>query len=472
MYKGWPRLFLLVVIVFICNSIYAKGIQEMKKNKQERLEEFSQQKFGMFIHWGAFSVPAGEWKGVDKGDSCIFMHLANLSSSEFEQIASQFNPVKFSAKEWVELAKAAGMKYIVFVAKHHDGFCVFDSKLTDFDMMDATSFKRDPVKELADECKKAGITFCTYYSVVDWHHPDFPAKYSQLTRQHPDGYHGIPNNKGDVEAYAAYMKGQIRELLTNYGDIGIMWFDGGGSFRNYNRKELLHGEELVKMIHELQPGCLINDRLGFSGDYGTPEQTIPGAKSASGTFETCMTLSKYWGYNKNDKDWKDANTIVRNLVDIAGKGGNYLLNVSPTAEGLIPEQEIKVLREVGQWLAVNGEAVYGTQAGPARSQMRVIGDVSEAGCLTVKPGKLFITIFTWPKSQRIFIEGMKGGIVKKCYLLADPEQKPLVFEPHERSLFIDLPKKSPSEHAGVVVIEYDPKENIDEKNVTGLTKDN
>ena len=279
----------------------------------DRLAWFNEAKFGLFIHWGPYAVPAGEWGGKSDYGEWIMLQ-ADVPVDEYEGLARGFNPVKFDAAEWVRLAKEAGMKYMVITAKHHDGFAMYDSKLTDYDIVDFTPFKRDPIKELSEESRKAGINFSVYYSIVDWHHPEFPARYSQIRRQFPQGYHGRPNPDADVAKYADYQMGQVRELLTHYGDIGILWFDGGGSFRNRDRKALLKGEELVRMIHELQPRTLINNRLGFGSDYGTPEQSIPSGPLGT-AFEVCMTLNRHWGYNKNDDDWKSAKTAPTNMVN-------------------------------------------------------------------------------------------------------------------------------------------------------------
>jgi len=235
------------------------------------------------------------------------------------------------------------MKYVVITAKHHDGFCMFDSKLTKYDIVDATPYARDPMKDLADAVRAQGMTFCFYYSVTDWHNRDFPAKYSQ------HGFHGDPTPDADPEKYVAYVKGQVRELLTNYGPIGILWFDGGGSFGKNNdaRIHVMHAQEIIDEIHQLQPNCLVNNRLGLPGDYGTPEQKIPGGKSDA-PFEVCMTLNKHWGYNRADNNWKDTSTVIHNLLDIVSKGGNYLLNVETTADGLIPQPAIDILADVGR----------------------------------------------------------------------------------------------------------------------------
>ena len=419
-----------------------------------RLEWFNQAKFGLFIHWGLYAVPAGEWgAGKDYGE--WIMLQADIPVRRYEAFAKEFNPTAFDAREWVALARDAGMKYLVVTAKHHDGFSLYDSKLTDYDIVDASPFGRDPLKELAEESRKAGLVFSTYYSVVDWHHPEFPARYSQIRKPFPDGYHGAPREEADVEKYAAYMKGQVKELLTNYGDIGILWFDGGGSFRNRDREALLDGKELVDMIHELQPKTLINNRLGFGADYGTPEQHIPAGPTGT-AFEVCMTLNRHWGYNKNDHDWKSADTVIHNLVDIASKGGNYLLNVGPDATGRIPEASQRILREVGAWLATNGEAIYGTTAGPASDNVRAGGSR-----MTQKPGRLYVTVLDWPKDGKVFLEGMKGRLVKKAWLLADTARKPLRFDARERSLTIDVPAAAPDPRATVIAIEVSDEEPIE-----------
>jgi alpha-L-fucosidase len=361
-----------------------------------RMRWFRQARFGMFIHWGVYSVPAGEWK--DKTNHAEWIMLTgNIPSAEYEKFAGQFNPVKFDAKEWVRIAKDAGMKYMVITSKHHDGFCMFDTKLTDYSIVKATPFKRDPMKELAAACKEAGIVFCFYYSDVDWHHPEFPAKYCQR------GFHGAPNPNADLEKYVAYMKGQVRELLTNYGPLGILWFDGGGSFKGEPMAKLLHSQEIIDMIRQLQPACLVNNRLGLPADYGTPEQRIPDQKSAT-PFEVCMTLNRHWGYNKNDTNWKEAPEVIHNLCDIASKGGNYLLNVGPTAEGLIPPDSVRILKDVGKWMAVNGQAIYGTTASPWKKH-------PFDGRCTVKGGTLYVQVFKWPSDGSLKIAGLKGEIV-------------------------------------------------------------
>src|SRR5581483_10691444 len=243
--------------------------------EEARLAWFRQARLGMFIHWGLYAVPAGQWPGRKSTARAEWIMLQEgIPSSEYEKLAPQFNPVKFDARAWVAVAKAAGMKYIVVTAKHHDGFSMFATEQTPYNIVDATPFKRDPLKELAEACHEAGIVFCVYYSIADWHYPDSPAEYQQrardpLTDRHlAYGFHGAPNPKADVKKYDAYMRAQVRELLTHYGPVGLVWFDGGGSYRGLpDRVGILEADKMAAMIHQLQPATLINNRLGFDADY-------------------------------------------------------------------------------------------------------------------------------------------------------------------------------------------------------------
>jgi alpha-L-fucosidase len=418
--------------------------QNQTMSTQERMQWWHEAKFGMFIHWGLYAVPAGEWKGQTNHAEWIML-TGNILSAEYEKFAGQFNPVKFDAKQWVQIAKDAGMKYIVITSKHHDGFSMYDSKLTNYDIIDATQFGRDPMKELAQACGEVGLKFCFYYSVVDWHHPEFPAKYSQR------GFHGNPNPNADLEKYVAYMQGQVRELLSNYGPIGIMWFDGGGSFQNAPMAELIHAQETIDLIRKLQPACIINNRLRLPADYGTPEQRIPGLAPET-AFEVCMTLNRHWGYNKNDNDWKSPETIIHNLADIAGKGGNYLLNVGPTAEGLIPEGSINTLREVGKWMKKYGDSIYGTTASPFEKL--------DWGRCTAKDGKLFLHVFDWPADGKLRVPDLKNKVIK-AYLLTEDSTNKLDFERENAdNLVINVPADAPDKIDSVVVLEIEGKPEV------------
>jgi alpha-L-fucosidase len=433
----------------------------LDEKQAARLAWFRDARLGLFIHWGLYSIPAGQWPGRESKDRGEWIMLQeNIPAAEYAKLAGQFNPVKFDAKAWVDVAKAAGMKYLVITAKHHDGFCLYDSKLTSYDIIDASPFKRDPLKELAAACREAGIIFCVYYSLPDWYHPEFPVQYSMR------GFHGAPNPKADVSKYADYMHGQIRELLTNYGPIGIVWFDGGGSFLNADRGALLRGEELRKTINTLQPAALINNRGGIPADYGTPEQRIPGGKLAE-SFEVCMTLNRHWGYNQFDQEWKSPATVVRNIADIVSKGGNYLLNVGPTAEGEIPTESVRILREVGAWTSQNAEAIYDAGASPfgdefgyedatkkdAEGQPLWV-ERNDWRC-TTKPGKLFFTLLQAPIDRRFTLPVFKNKVVK-AYLLADPTRTPLAIQRDKNEpISITLPARPPAGLAPVLCIEIE-----------------
>ncbi len=419
--------------------------------QQARMKWFNDARLGMFIHWGLYAIPAGQWPGrANTGRAEWIMLQENLTNADYEPLAKQFNPVKFDAKAWVAVAKAAGMKYLVITSKHHDGFAMYDSKVSPYNIVAATPFKRDPLKELAAACKEAGIVFCVYYSVADWHYPDSPAKYSQRRRdpvtnkQDPrSGFHGQPVDDPDVKKYDAYMRDQVRELLTNYGPIGIVWFDGGGAFRVPDKAEVLEADKMAAMIHALQPATLINNRLGVAADYGTPEQRIPGGKTVE-PFEVCMTLNGHWGYNRFDDKWKSPATVVRNIADIVSKGGNYLLNVGPTAEGEIPAEGIAILKEVGAWTSTNAAAIYGAGPTPFGAETN-----AEDWRCTTQPGKLFFTLLKWPGEK--FALPKFSNQITRAYLLADSSHAPLKVA----NGVVALPATAPAALAPVLCIEIE-----------------
>lgn len=361
-------------------------------NEDHRFKWWNEAKFGMFIHWGVYSVPADNTT-KSGGRSIAEWHLSNqqLQISEYEKYAPQFNPVKFDARAWVRKAKDAGMKYIVITTKHHDGFALWPSKLTSWRVGAASPFTRDPLKELAQECKRQGIRLGFYHSIMDWHHPDYLPRRGWETRS---------ASGADMNRYVDYMKGQIRELLTGYGPISVLWFDGG-----WERNEQdLRSKEVNQMIRELQPNILINDRNRLAEDFSTPEQTIPANALPNGRpWETCMTINDTWGFAKDDHNWKPTKTLVRNLIDIASKGGNFLLNVGPTAIGEFPPETDTRLAEVGQWLRKYGKAVYGSEKSPFKRP-------PSYGRVTRKGDSLFLHVFDWPANGELTIPGLKTPI--------------------------------------------------------------
>jgi alpha-L-fucosidase len=364
--------------------------------KQVRLAWFKEAKFGLFIHWGLYSIPAGYWKGErSPGIGEWIMNRMKIPVTEYEKLAGGFNPWKFDADAWAQMAADAGMKYVVITSKHHDGFAMYHSQVSPYNVYDATPFHRDPIKELAEACAKRGLKFGFYYSQSqDWHEPggggnnwDFPAN----------------DVKDKTGAYDQYLQGkvepQLRELLTNYGPVCLIWFD---------TPQMMTGERgprLAKIVRTLQPNTLIDGRLGSVGDYeSTGDNAIP-TTNKEGAWEVPATLNRTWGFRTDDHDWKSPGELVFKLVDIVSKGGNYLLNVGPTSEGVIPQPSQDNLRAVGAWLKLNGEAIYGAGRSPFGEEYGDYAATSKGAdgkpvflarnewrC-TTKPGTLYFTIF-------------------------------------------------------------------------------
>jgi alpha-L-fucosidase len=433
------------VVGTLCRAAEGVPSKETSAERDARMKWFREARFGMFIHWGVYSVPAGEWKG-NKGYGEWFMEETKMPVSEYEKFARQFNPVKFDAKEWVRIAKDAGMKYIVITSKHHDGFGMFRSEMTDW-CIKSTPFQRDPLKELAAACKDAGITFCLYHSIMDWHHPDWGTR-----RQWNDK---APASPPDMDRYVRFMKGQLKELIAGYGPLGILWFDG--EWENPWTHE--RGDDLYHYVRGLQPNIIINNRVGKAragmagmdqgservGDYGTPEQEIPPTGFGPGVdWESCMTMNNHWGYNRADQNWKSTRTLIRNLIDCASKGGNYLLNVGPTSEGLIPGPSVQRLAEIGAWMKRNSEAIYGTTASPFKKLA--------FGKCTQNPGKLYLHVFDWPSDGRLVVP--VSNRVARAYLLAQAGSQ-LKSESSEAGQTVFVPSAAPDADATVIVVEIE-----------------
>ena len=342
-------------------------LEEAEEDFDQRMEWWRDARFGMFIHWGVYSVPAGVYNGKEiEGIGEWIQQRGQIPKEEYEKFAKQFDPVKFNADAWVKVIKDAGMKYLVITSKHHDGFAIWDSKVSAYDIIDFAPYGKDILKELSRACKAQDIKFGLYHYIMDWHHTDAQA-YSYLKDD--------PNKREDNNTHFAnyletYMKPQLKELVDNY-DPDILWFDGEW-VGEYTHEQ---GLEIYQYVRTLKPGILINNRVDkgrdgmqgmnkekgkYAGDFGTPEQEILENASAL-DWESCMTMNDTWGFKKNDHNWKSATVLVHNLIDVTSKGGNYLLNVGPTAEGLIPEPSVERLKETGSWLRTNGEAIYKTE---------------------------------------------------------------------------------------------------------------
>ncbi|HUG55403.1 MAG TPA: alpha-L-fucosidase [Vicinamibacteria bacterium] len=427
--------------------------------RAERLRWFHDAKYGMFIHWGLYAIPAGEWKGQRiPGIGEWIMNRAKIPVAEYELLARQWNPVKFDAEAWVQLARDAGMKYMVITSKHHDGFALYDSKVSTWDVVDATPSKRDILKELSAACLKHGMPLGFYYSQAqDWHEPggagndwDFGPDLG------PDGK--------ERKEYDKYLREkaepQVRELLTDYGPVALIWFDTPRQMTSER------GERFVRIVRELQPRTLIDGRLGIAGDYvSTGDNVIPSDAPAD-AWEVPATLNHTWGYRKDDHDWKSPGEITFKLVDIVSKGGNYLLNVGPMADGVIPPPSQDNLRTVGRWLTKNGEAVYGAGKTPWGDEL---GEPSAKGTkdlrgnrlflgrnefrVTTKPGKLYFTFFQEPRVP-FDLPPMKNA-VKRAYRLADGVPIEVKTEGARRQLVVPRPILDPTATVVVVEIEGD-----------------
>jgi alpha-L-fucosidase len=429
------------------NPVASSAAQaESEAQFDERMEWFRDARFGLFIHWGLYAVPAGQWKSGTNYAEWI-QHSAHIPVPTYEKFLDQFNPVKFNADDWVLAAKAAGMKYIVITSKHHDGFALYDSAVSDYDVM-ATPFQRDIMKELADACARHGLRMCWYHSIMDWNHPDYLPRRGWEKAERPEG-------DANMDRYVEYLRAQVSELLQNYGPIGIMWFDGEWE-GTWNHE---YGQALYDLCRKLQPDVIVNNRVDkgrggmagmtsgpqFAGDYGTPEQEIPATGLAGVDWETCMTMNRHWGYNSKDLDYKSTTDLIRKLCDISSKGGNFLLNIGPTAEGTFPDLSLDRLSGMGEWMDVHGDAIYGTTASPF--------PMLDWGRCTVKTDgeqtRMYLHVFDWPLDGRIVLPGI-GNKVVSARLMSAPEHGIAAVKLDTDIAIRMLPKRAPNKHVSVI----------------------
>ncbi len=450
------KLILTIIVTLLFGSnIFGQTnfLSESKKDKDSRMQWWRDARFGMFIHWGLYAIPAGEWKDETKHAEWI-RTTAEIPLETYNKFLPQFNPIQFDAEEWVLTAKNAGMEYIVITSKHHDGFCLFDSKYTDYDVM-STPFKRDILKELSDASQKHGIKLGFYYSIMDWHHNDY------LPRR---GWEKTRSTEGaSYDRYIVYMKNQLKELLTNY-EISILWFDGEweGTWKHK------YAVDLYNYLKKIQPEIIINNRIdigrtgmagmtkdGYIGDFGTPEQEIPVEGFPGVDWESCITMNNHWGYNKNDKNWKSSEETIKMLSNITSKGGNLLLNVGPKANGKFPEESNEILGEVGKWLGNNKEAIFLTESSPFKK-------LDFGKCTQKNIGKntiLYFSIFDWPSDLRLIIPGILNK-PKQAYLLSDKNKKALNVKKLEDAIVISLKDIKHDLLNNVIVLEIVGKPDI------------
>ena len=412
---------------------------ETAEQRDARMAWWREARFGLFIHWGVYSVPAGTHNGeqIENIGEWI-MHYGKIPVSEYQQYAKEFNPVDYDPEAWVLMAKDAGMKYIVITAKHHDGFALFETAASDWNIVEATPYGKDLLKPLAEAARKHDIKLGFYYSQAqDWVHPG---------GSFWDGYGWDPAQNGSMDEYLRDIAvPQVKELFTNYGEISILWWDTPIDMTPA-RAAMFDG------LVELQPGIIVNNRLlyGHDGDLRTPEQNVP-PTGLDYDWEACMTMNTTWGYKSYDDDWKSSGQLIRNLVDSASKGGNYLLNVGPMANGEIPQASIERLKDVGEWMRVNSSSIYGTTASPfirltwGRATKKEYPNATE----------LYLHVFDWPEDGLLRVDGLRSD-VSGAYFMADFQQQIQVDKTQE-GVVLYLPEQPLDEIDTVIVLKINGK---------------
>lgn len=417
------------VAVIAAASSGAAEPTETAKQRDARMEWWREARFGMFVHWGLYSGLAGTWEGKPVGTSGGMEWIQNRVKADTDTYAKAaiplFKPKPGFAQEWAKLAKAAGCRYLVFTTKHHEGFALHDSQVSDYDA--GSVLHRDLVKEIVAACRAQGLQVGFYHSVIDWHHDQYEyARSRQLP--HPLAGKPYPNGHRDHAKYLDYLFGEVNELVSNYGKVDVLWWDY--SALDFQGQEAWRAFDLMTLVRQKQPNIIMNNRLfrnkeaGWAsnmamegvipqldpryGDFVTPEQHIPPSGLPGVDWESCMTMNTTWGYSAHDHAWKSDQELIHNLVDIASKGGNYLLNVGPKGDGSVPEESVKSMHAIGAWMKKNGASIYATTANP-------IGEVPW-GRITAKPGVLYLHVFTWPVDGRLVLPVKADGKVRAAFL--------------------------------------------------------
>ena len=401
------------------------------KDYTERMKWFNEARFGMFIHWGLYSILGrGEW----------VMYVERISKEKYAKLAGEFNPTRFNADSWAKLAKEAGMRYMVFTTRHHDGFCLFDSKVSNFTSV-KTAAKRDFVAEYVKACRRAGMRIGFYYSLCDWRFSGY--------------HHGPKKDPESLNQMVEQAHSQVRELMTNYGKIDILWYDGGG-IPNIDSKDVAkywRSETLNSMVKKLQPDIIINNRSGIDEDIDTPEQIVSASKEGR-CWESCMTIGDFctWGYVKNNPNLKTTTQLIQYLVTAASGGGNYLLNIGPKPDGTIQPEFVTTLKEIGKWMRINGESIYGSERIPPGFGFWGAGML---GMATTKGNTAYFHIFRWP-GEVATISAIKNNVLSAKILTTG---KKIKFEKRDNGLLIleGLPKNPPDKYDTVIKVDLEGK---------------
>jgi alpha-L-fucosidase len=426
-----------------------RGSPQSGSASDNRTAWYRAAKFGMFIHWGPYSLAS-----VEASWPIMVPTAGTIGEAEYVSLPKRFNPTQFDPSAWVRLARAAGQRYMVFTTKHHDGFCMFDSSYTDYKIT-RTPYGKDIVRQLAEACHREAMPIGFYYSPPDMHHPAFRDT-SKLASQN---WKAEPQ-RPEWPLYLDYMELQLTELLTRYGDVVLIWFDG------LNDQEKYSGRRVLDLIHRLQPATLVNNRIGLDADYETPEQFIPKAIPTRGTrilgledeqkatpqnsvprpedfrlWETCMTINNTWAYNRNDRAFKPASHLIRSLVDVASRGGNFLLNVGPSPEGTIQPEFQERLLAIGKWMDRNGDSIYGTTYGPIQGL--------DYARTTAKDRNVYVHVLNWATPKLALPSGALPK-VRSVELLDGG--RPLEFRQNEHAIEIDTPAQPPDPVVSVLVL--------------------
>lgn len=455
--------YLSVVVLALLAFAPLNSGAETAAERDARMAWWRQARLGMFVHWGLYSGAEGVWDGQQYGGGVEWIqHYAGIPAEEYAaRLKPLFHPKRDFAREWARLAKDMGAEYVVFTAKHHEGFALWDSRETDFDARDVTG--RDLFKEIVTALRAEGLRVGVYFSVIDWHHPDFPVRNTGLPHPLQKRLAKLP---GDPDAgrvmsrYVEFMHRQVEEITTRYGRLDVLWWDWSSK---ETQGDSWRSPELMARVRQHQPRIIMNNRLYFSpnvegdnlsifdvakGDFTTPEQHIPATGTPGVDWEACMTLNGTWGWSEHDFAWKSAENLIRNTVDIASKGGNYLINAGPRVDGTLPEAIQVRFHELGAWMRTYGESIRGTTANP-------VGAVPW-GRITAKPGRLYLHVFDWPKNHQITVP-VKNATTATGSMLADPQRSAVSCDVTAGGVVVTLRPQFLNPYDSVVVLETDGK---------------